>query len=882
MDMLESKETAMPGLGRVFSSRHKSRVPLEDMRIGSDVLVNGTLVHIYDADYFTRRSIPDLLPPERTPCLDKTFSITPRRVCKEQYSPHHHHNVQGSTVTKCTEDGSSVSSPCPWEARMSEGLSPPWHQSTSAPGEDAPRVLRMFLRWNDVSSGQGKERHYILNYFLEDETIEMREIVDVRGGSRFQSRFPRFIRRQRAFKDGNTQGLGADEIGLDVTSPRWNKIKVSKGGSLRGGGSWEPEGTREPLGPQDLVVGRMVILMKRPMMVCGWDEASNAWWESVTGTSMWEIQEDLEDFRMCVNPQRSRPRPPNKMKPTFYEGPPQPPGTVRGRFLKASENNAKILRFRAKPTPDMQSPATRENDFIIKFYPEDETLSIYSSHHLGHNSGGAYRGVYLSRRGDVINEVTGEPFRAGDFCLGFVAKFPTVSLEIVDVDDFSRHYLAREAHPPDERWQTVPMWQKILRIVMGGGKNGCFHLSSQAAPPQDKAMDISPGVSFRDASDVGVSNSHPDRTVGADVLTPYSNNSAFESDDIVDRVAAGAGATAVAMFERLWAECIGDHAFFGSRNDRGARSTSPWDRLVGAMLNIRGVDVTKELTAHERMLLDREVADWWRVGGGAGERIEGEGLVSLVPAATPHEQQEGQPRSPRMSRMSPVASDRTVNVRLVEAKNARDFSDLSSFSSGVQGTTKTATVQTSLSGREPKCAGGVVQESSTEPTEEKKHNPALTAGWMKAMTAENGGDSTAITVLLESERPLALRAIALDAHEAPSTGREDRLVGRALKKLQFGVFGRGGEMAVRKALEAAGKSLGDKLNLLNMTWLLADTAGLTCHETEALWLKFMHSACAKAEDERKVTIKHFLEPIRAFEACLQKGVVLGLSNVGRS
>ena len=39
-------------------------------------------------------------------------------------------------------------------------------------------------RWNDVSSGQGKERHYILNYFLEDETIEMREIVDVRGGDK--------------------------------------------------------------------------------------------------------------------------------------------------------------------------------------------------------------------------------------------------------------------------------------------------------------------------------------------------------------------------------------------------------------------------------------------------------------------------------------------------------------------------------------------------------------------------------------------------------------------------------------------------------------------------------------------------------------------------
>ena len=77
--------------------------------------------------------------------------------------------------------------------------------------------------------------------------------------------------------------------------------------------------------------------------------------------------------------------------------------------------------------------------------------------------------------------------------------------------------------------------------------------------------------------------------------------------------------------------------------------------------------------------------------------------------------------------------------------------------------------------------------------------------------------------------------------QAPSTGREDRLVGRALKKLQFGVFGRGGEMAVRKALEAAGKSLGDKLNLLNMTWLLADTgeSGLPQHGAPPFHRKFI-------------------------------------------
>ena len=41
--------------------------------------INGTQVHVYDADEFTRRTIPGLLPRERAPVPDNTFSITPRR-----------------------------------------------------------------------------------------------------------------------------------------------------------------------------------------------------------------------------------------------------------------------------------------------------------------------------------------------------------------------------------------------------------------------------------------------------------------------------------------------------------------------------------------------------------------------------------------------------------------------------------------------------------------------------------------------------------------------------------------------------------------------------------------------------------------------------------
>lgn len=41
----------------------------------------------------------------------------------------------------------------------------------------------------------------------------------------------------------------------------------------------------QPLTPLDLTVGKQVLLMKRAMTVCGWDETAHVWWERLTGES---------------------------------------------------------------------------------------------------------------------------------------------------------------------------------------------------------------------------------------------------------------------------------------------------------------------------------------------------------------------------------------------------------------------------------------------------------------------------------------------------------------------------------------------------------------------------------------------------------------------
>lgn len=49
--------------------------------------------------------------------------------------------------------------------------------------------------------------------------------------------------------------------------------------------------------------------------------------------------------------------------------------------------------------------------------------------------------------------------------------------------------------------------------------------------------------------------------------------------------------------------------------------------------------------------------------------------------------------------------------------------------------------------------------------------------------------------------------------------------------------------------------------------------------TEAIWLKLMPSAVARAEPGGRVTFFGLLECIKAFDACLSRGEMLGLSKI---
>lgn len=118
----------------------------------------------------------------------------------------------------------------------------------------------------------------------------------IHPGNYFEGRFPVMIRRQKVFKGGNSPSLSVDRIGGDradtsslaprsamVTGTGMGSSAGSIGFDGGGGANSVDDDVGQPLTPLDLTVGKQVLLMKRPMMVCGWDDTAHVWWERLTG-----------------------------------------------------------------------------------------------------------------------------------------------------------------------------------------------------------------------------------------------------------------------------------------------------------------------------------------------------------------------------------------------------------------------------------------------------------------------------------------------------------------------------------------------------------------------------------------------------------------------
>ncbi len=364
------------------------------------------------------------------------------------------------------------------------------------------------------------------------------------------------------------------------------------------------------------------------------------------------------------------------------------------------------------------------------------------------------------------------------------------------MDDFTRQYLARHTPPSDRHWQTAPMWAKLLDMATATGAGAGVEAAAAAAAATAAADSEADTGSFPrpPAKSVTFDGSDDYGNGGAAVLRQLDTNDAvgrlssttrFSETAEKQRDRAGwSGPESLAIFARLWAECVGDNtcaAFTpddgsvpgGSGGKKSSASPGPavasvppqqapahsnrnhhplrlWERLTVALRDERGIDVSRALTAHERTLLEREVADWLgRSQGRTGRPVgNGKGMTGRLAsaAAAALRQKDGS---------TPVAMATWQN----EPTGAAAAAARERCSGGIPNP-----------GRRRLSVGGhdfpaVVVEESSPPS------PVGGGGTTNAGTdgsrAPSGaaGDGATATTPQKPGRQLDLRAVALDAHE---------------------------------------------------------------------------------------------------------------------
>ncbi|XP_002739739.1 EF-hand domain-containing protein 1-like [Saccoglossus kowalevskii] len=282
------------------------------------------------------------------------------------------------------------------------------------------KVLRFYCVWDDRDSMFGEIRPYTLQYYLVDDTVEVREVHGPNDG---RDPFPLLLRRQKLPKDRYNVESSFPSVVMELSD---HEIK-----------DWYT--------PRDLSLGSTIYIFNRRFLIYDCDDFTKAYLNQKYGmTNFTPIDVKGEN------------RAPTKSDLPPYNGfgsledslqsclslIPQPP---KKDFIKMLENDLKVLRFAA--TMDSVRPEDKGRRFIISYRLADDMMMIYEP---PVRNSGIIGGKFLERtRVTKPGSVAENPDFYGpqDMFIGARIQVFNHRFIITDADDFVLHYL--EARPSD-------------------------------------------------------------------------------------------------------------------------------------------------------------------------------------------------------------------------------------------------------------------------------------------------------------------------------------------------------------------------------------------------------------------------------------------------
>nr|XP_020444001.1 EF-hand domain-containing protein 1 [Monopterus albus] len=276
------------------------------------------------------------------------------------------------------------------------------------------KVLRFFALWDDTDSLYGETKPVTIQYYLVDDTVEVREVYGPNSG---RDPFPVLMRRQRLPKKIKSENFPTCVL------------EVSK------------DEVDEYYSPKDFQLGQTITLLGRRFLLHDCDAFTKEYFQRNhpdMDLKPIEVPKKVDMFQG-----RKKEIPPYNGFGSLEDSLqnclsliPEPP---KKNLLKILENDHKVLRYSA--TLDSQNPQDEGRRFILSYFLSNDMISIFEK---PTRNSGIIGGKFLEKtRVPKPNSTLENPefYSPADFAIGAVVEVFSHRFILTDADQYVLTYL---------------------------------------------------------------------------------------------------------------------------------------------------------------------------------------------------------------------------------------------------------------------------------------------------------------------------------------------------------------------------------------------------------------------------------------------------------